>query len=63
MTIHLEGYDISVAAEPDRTEIMEFKAHATGRFPVHVHDLDKKAGGGHHGAHARPLLRLEVHPQ
>ncbi len=63
VVIHLEGYDISVAAEPGKPEIMEFKAFATGRFPVHAHEVDPEGGPARHGHHTRPLLRLEVHPK
>lgn len=62
--IHLEGYDISVHADPGQSVTMAFKAHATGRFPVHAHEVDAAAGGpARHGHHTRPLLRLEVHPK
>ncbi|MEK7246122.1 MAG: hypothetical protein AAB223_08905, partial [Pseudomonadota bacterium] len=62
MTIHLEGYDISVAARPGQPETMRFKAFATGRFPVHGHEGDQGAAKTH--AHGRgALLRLEVHPR
>jgi hypothetical protein len=61
MTIHLEGYDISVVVRPDAPQAMRFKAFATGRFPVHAHEGDKGAAKSH--AHGRgALLRLEVHP-
>ena len=62
MVIHLEGYDIVVEARPGQPETMRFKAHATGRFPVHAHEADqddaKKRAHGH-----GPLLRVEVHPR
>ena len=62
MTIHLEGYDISVLANPDEPRIMRFKAFATGRFPVHAHAGDQGDAKKHtHGRGA--LLRLEVHPR
>jgi hypothetical protein len=61
--IHVEGYDVSVAADPGKPERMEFKAHATGRFPVHIHEVDAEGGPARHGHHTRPLLRLEVHPK
>jgi hypothetical protein len=60
MTVHLEGYDISVAAAPEKPAIMQFKAFASGRFPVHAH------GGEQRGRHAHgrgALLWLEVHPK
>lgn len=63
LVIHLEGYDLSVHTDPGKAERMEFKAHATGRFPVHVHEVDAEGGPARHGHHTRPLLRLEVHPK
>ena len=61
MTIHLEGYDISVLVSPGESKIMQFKAFATGRFPVHAHAGDQGESKKH--AHGRgALLRLEVHP-
>ena len=63
MVIHIEGYDLSVHADPGKLEIMEFKAFATGRFPVHVHDVAAEGGPARHGHHTRPLLRFEVHPK
>ncbi|MBM3951485.1 MAG: hypothetical protein FJ311_08540 [Rhodospirillales bacterium] len=62
MTIHLEGYNISVFARPDAPQTMRFKAYATGRFPVHAHEGDKGEAKSHgHGRGA--LLRVEVHPR
>ena len=62
MTIHLEGYDISVLASPGEPKIMQFKAFATGRFPVHAHEGDQGEGKKHMHGHGA-LLRLEVHPR
>ncbi len=62
MTVHLEGYDISVVVRPGQPEIMRFRAFATGRFPVHAHAGEQGAAKTH--AHGRSaLLRLEVHPR
>jgi hypothetical protein len=61
-TIHLEGYDVVVEAHPGQPATMKFKAFATGRFPVHAHEIgqgDAKKHAHGHGA----LLRLEVHPR
>ncbi len=63
LVIHIEGYDLSVHADPGKPEVMEFKAHATGRFPVHAHEVDPQGGPARHGHHTRPLLRIEVHPK
>ena len=50
--LHLHGYDIEVTVDPGKTQIMAFRAHATGRFPIETH-------GGRHTV----LLYIEVHPQ
>ena len=36
MTVHLEGYDISVTVRPGVSTVMAFKAFASGRFSVHA---------------------------
>ncbi len=62
-TVHLEGYDISLTVRPGQTAVMEFKAFASGRFPVHAHAGEARGGPSTH-AHGRSvLLRLEVHPK
>jgi hypothetical protein len=63
LMIHLEGYDVTVEARPGRPETMRFKAHITGRFPVHAHETDQGAVRKPTHAHGRALLRLEVHPR
>ena len=64
MVIHLEGYDVVIEARPGQPETMRFKAHATGRFPVHAHEIDQAAAKKSGHAHGRgALLRLEVHPR
>ena len=61
MTVHLEGYNLSVTVRPGAPALMQFKGYATGRFAVHAHDGERGASSGH--AHGRSvLLRLEVHP-
>ena len=55
--LHLHGYDIEIAAGPDKPETMSFVARATGRFPIETH-----AGQGKAGQH-RILIYLEVHPR
>jgi hypothetical protein len=60
LTVHLEGYDLSVMVHPGKPEAMEFRARAAGRFAVHAHE------GTQRGAHAHgrgALLWLEVHPK
>ena len=51
--IHLHGYDIELRLTPDEAERMAFTAHATGRFPVEIHDGQKRG----------VLLYVEVHPR
>ena len=64
LVIHLEGYDVVIEARPGQPETMRFKAHATGRFPVHAHEIDQAAAKKSGHAHGRgALLRLEVHPR
>lgn len=63
MTVHLEGYDITVVVRPGQPAAMQFKAHAAGRFAVHAHAGERQGPSSGH-AHGRgALLRLEVHPQ
>ena len=63
MTVHLEGYDISLTVRPGVPTVMAFKAFASGRFSVHAHEGQARDAPSTH-AHGRSvLLRLEVHPQ
>ena len=64
LTVHLEGYDISVTVRPGKAEVMEFKAQAGGRFPVHAHEGEMHGAQLGKHAHGRgALLWLEVHPK
>ncbi len=51
--LHLHGYDIHTSITPNSPTMMQFKAHATGRFPVEIH------GKSEHSA----LIYIEVHPR
>ena len=51
--IHLHGYDIELRLTPDEAKAMAFTAHATGRFPVEIHDRQQRG----------VLLHVEVHPR
>ena len=51
--LHLHGYDIHAEVTPHVPVVMQFKAHASGRFPVESH------GESGHGS----LIYLEVHPK
>jgi hypothetical protein len=57
LEIHLHGYDVEAKLAPGKTTEMKVNARATGRFPVEVHEHDKKGGHGH-----KALFHLEVHP-
>lgn len=54
MELHLHGYKLEVRATPGVPAPMRFRARATGRFPVEIHDE-----GGRH----RTILYIEVHPR
>ena len=57
--LHLHGYDIERKIEPGAIGVMEFAAHATGRFPVEVHGSPGPSGHSHGEA---PIVRIEVYP-
>jgi hypothetical protein len=61
LVLHLHGYDIEKRVEPRATTELTFTAYATGRFPVHVHAQDERAGG--HAHEQEPLLNIEVYPR
>ena len=54
MDLHLHGYKLEVRATPGVSALMTFRARATGRFPVEIHD--------ERGRH-RTILYIEVHPR
>ena len=55
ITVHLHGYDIERSLRPGAPITMQFRARATGRFPITVHGPGK-------GEEAT-LGYLEVHPR
>lgn len=55
VTVHLHGYDLEGKAGPGAPVTMQFRARATGRFPITVHGQSK-------GQEAT-LGYLEVHPR
>jgi FtsP/CotA-like multicopper oxidase with cupredoxin domain len=59
LVVHLHGYDIEKRIAPGSAVEITFTAHATGRFPVHVHA--QGAGGGAH--EEAPLVNVEVYPR
>ena len=54
MELHLHGYRLEARAVPGVPAPMPFRAFATGRFPVEIHD--------ERGQH-RTILYIEVHPR
>jgi len=50
--LHLHGYDLTIQVAAGETRSPPFVAHATGRFPLEIHE-------GGHGT----LLYLEVYPR
>ena len=61
VTLHLHGYDIEKQVEPGTTTDLAFTAHATGRFPVHVHAQGARIDGPAH--EEEPLVNIEVYPR
>jgi len=61
LTLHLHGYDIALTVERGVIAEMTFTARATGRFPVHVHDVGGRAGS--HSHQEAPLVLVEVYPR
>jgi hypothetical protein len=59
LELHLHGYDVTIQVGPGMPAEMNFRAHATGRFPVEIHG--KKSGGGHSHGH-KSIYYLEVYP-
>jgi hypothetical protein len=55
IAIHLHGYDIEKALSPGAPATMQFRARATGRFPVEVHAHGRDGG--------RTIGYVEVHPR
>jgi hypothetical protein len=60
LVLHLHGYDIEKKVMPGRMTEIDFKAHATGRFPVAVHPEGETAATAHGEA---PLVMVEVFPR
>jgi len=59
-TVHLHGYDLTLALEPGVERRMRFRADATGRFPIGAHGFGGDVANGPH--REAVLLYLEVHP-
>ncbi len=53
--LHLHGYDIEFSIEPGKPTARQFKAHATGRFPITSHGFSDQHDHD-------TLLYFEVHP-
>lgn len=58
--LHLHGYDIETRVEPGTVGELAFEAHATGRFPIHLHARNTGAGG--HAQQDAPLAYIDVYP-
>lgn len=67
LDIHLHGYNIEKSLESNADNAMQFDVHATGRFPVTVHEHSIKSDGHERAteqAHGeRVLIYLEVYPE
>lgn len=64
VTLHLHGYDVEIAVEPDRAATMTIEARATGRFAVEAHGFGDATGTKTSaGTRHVTLLYLEVHPR
>jgi len=59
LVVHLHGYDIEKRVTPGAATELAFTAHATGRFPLHVHG----EAGGAHGHDDEALVNVEVYPR
>ena len=60
VTIHLHGYDIEQVVQPGTPAVFDFKAYATGRFPVVAHGFGAHGHGQSH--RETPLVYVEVRP-
>lgn len=59
--VHLHGYDIELRVTANEPAEMNFRARATGRFPITSHGFGEQSGQGGK-SHHRALLYLEVYP-
>ena len=50
-SIHIHGYDIEKEITPDKVELIEFKASATGRFDITIHK-DTNHNNSHSHSHS-----------
>ena len=59
--LHLHGYRLEARLAPGTPAELEFRAHATGRYPLEWHGSDNaRQNSAHHGP---PMAALEVHPK
>ena len=61
LVLHLHGYDIEKRVAPGAVSELVFKAYATGRFPIHLHEQGTGAGERAHEDLA--LAIVEVYPR
>jgi hypothetical protein len=59
--LHLHGYDIERRIVSGAVTELTFKASATGRFPIYVHEQGERAES--HAGHEAPLIDVEVYPR
>jgi hypothetical protein len=60
-TVHIHGYDLTLALDPAREGRLRFVANATGRYPVSAHGF---GAGTDKGSHREVVLvYLEVLPE
>jgi len=60
LILHLHGYDLTLNLMAGEPGAFIFKAYATGRYPVAIHDSDNRKNSSHHGG---AVVYLEVHPR
>ena len=61
LVLHLHGYDIEKRIATGAVTELAFRAYATGRFPIHIHE--QGAGAGGHAHEDLPLATIEVYPR
>ena len=61
LVLHLHGYNIERRIVAGAVSELVFRAYATGRFPIHIHEQGTGAGG--HAHQDLPLATIEVYPR
>ncbi len=60
LILHLHGYDLTLKLMAGEPGEFIFKAHATGRYPVAIHEANNHKKSGHHGG---AVLYLKFYPR